>query len=110
MIEIDELEELENGVKVTHKDDTEGPIFTGGPSIPMGLDFPVNTFYTQNRVDGVKVWRKFGSGINDWCEQDGAVRNDVANYDFHVPANTTIVTPCREFDGDIIVNGELYIL
>lgn len=109
-IEIEELSEVENGFKVTQADDTEGPIYTGGPQIPLGLDFPKNTIYTQVKSDGVKVWRKFGDDPSDWCENDGSLRSDLANFDLNVPLGTTIVSPCREFGGDLVVDGELYLL
>ena len=110
VIEIDELVEIENGLKIETKEGVEGPIYLGGPLIPIGLDFPLNTHYVETRTDGVKVWRKFGNDPNQWCEQDGAFRNDVANFDFYVPLKTLITTPCRQFDGDIIVDGEMYFL
>lgn len=109
-LEIDELLEVENGIKISQVDDTEGPIYTGGPSIPIGLDFPKNTIYTQVRSDGVKVWRKFGDDPSEWCEHDGGLRSDLANFDVIIPENTTSVLACREFGGDIIVDGELYLL
>lgn len=109
-LEIDKLLEAENGFKVTQRDDTEGPIYTGGPDIPIGLNFPKSTIYTQIRNDGVKIWRKFGDNVNDWSENDGELRSDLANFDVIVPLNTLSVIACREFGGDIIIDGELYLL
>lgn len=44
----------------------EGPFYTGGPSSPVGLTLPVNTFYVQNVGNEIYVWKKFGAGVNDW--------------------------------------------
>jgi hypothetical protein len=56
------LHEVENGLRIS-----DGPIFTGGPSSPVGLDFPVDTIYGQNLGNGgVVLWRKYNTGINDW--------------------------------------------
>ncbi len=47
---------------------TEGPIYTGGPNSPVGLDFPVGTFYVQNNGTGAVIWRKWNGGVNDWVK------------------------------------------
>jgi hypothetical protein len=54
--------ELENGLKLGE----EGPYVTGGSSTPVGLDLPELTIYIQNIADGNIIWRKFGTGVNDW--------------------------------------------
>lgn len=47
---------------------TEGPIYTGGPVSPVGLDFPVGSFYVQNNATGAVIWRKWGASLNDWIK------------------------------------------
>lgn len=59
--------ETQNGFKVLDNG-TEGPIYTGGPSSPVGLDFPVGSFYVQNNGTGAVIWRKWGAGNNDWAQ------------------------------------------
>jgi len=43
-----------------------GPFFTGGASSPVGLDLPVGTIYGQTASTGLKLWRKYNTGVNDW--------------------------------------------
>lgn len=57
--------EAEGGFRVLDGT-TEGPIYTGGPLSPVGLDFPVGTFYVQNNGTGAVIWRKWNTGVNDW--------------------------------------------
>jgi hypothetical protein len=59
--------EAQNGFRVLDNG-TEGPIYTGGPVSPVGLDFPVGTFYVQNNGTGAVVWRKYNTGVNDWVK------------------------------------------
>lgn len=66
------VHEVLNGLKIL--DGTiEGPIYTGGTGSPVGLDYPVGTFYVQNNGTGPIVWKKFNTGINDWIKE---VAND----------------------------------
>lgn len=60
-----------NGFKVLDGG-TEGPIYTGGPNSPVGLAFPVGTFYVQNTSVGPIVWRKWNTGNNDWVKAQPA--------------------------------------
>lgn len=59
---------MQNGFKPL--DETiEGPFYTGGPSSPVGLNLPTDSFYVQNQgVGGVVLWRKYGAGANDWIK------------------------------------------
>ena len=69
MFDKDKADEVQEGLIVnqdSNGDLIEGPFFTGGPSSPVGLDLPVSTFYVQNDVSGIKTWKKFGAGVNDW--------------------------------------------
>lgn len=59
--------EAEGGFRVLDGT-TEGPIYTGGPASPVGLDFPVGTFYVQNNGTGAVIWRKWNTGVNDWVK------------------------------------------
>jgi len=43
---------------------TDGPLFTGGPTSPVGLDEPVTTFYW--RTDNQTLWYKYGALTTDW--------------------------------------------
>jgi hypothetical protein len=62
--------EVENGLRIIDPDNTEGPIYTGGPASPVGLDFPIGSFYVQNDSSiGTVLWSKFGSGVNDWVKK-----------------------------------------
>lgn len=61
------VHEVENGLRV-NDGDTSGPIFTGGPASPVGLDFPVGTYYVQNVASGPFVWKKWNVGVNDWIK------------------------------------------
>lgn len=84
--------EITDGVVVS--DDSsgnfiEGPFYTGGPSSPVGLNLPENTFYTQNTASGCVLWQKFGSGVNDWVvysSKDVSFDNSIANIP-NSPAN-----------------------
>lgn len=62
------IQEIENGIRI-NDGDSSGPIFTGGPTSPVGLDFPEGTLYVQNVPTGPVIWKKWGVGINDWAKQ-----------------------------------------
>jgi hypothetical protein len=38
--------------------------FFSGVGTPLGSQAPVGSLYLQN--DTAQVWKKFGSGVNDW--------------------------------------------
>ena len=61
------VHEVENGLRI-NDGDSQGPIFTGGPLSPVGLDFPIGTFYVQNNGTGAVIWRKYAAGVNDWVK------------------------------------------
>lgn len=65
----DKVFEVPNGFKPTDGTNTDGPIYTGGPTSPVGLDFPVGTFYVQNNGTGPVLWKKWNTGNNDWIKQ-----------------------------------------
>jgi len=58
----DKSHELEHGFSIGD----DGPFYTGGTADPTGLDLPLGTLYTQPTATGIALWKKFGSGINDW--------------------------------------------
>lgn len=66
-LNFNKVHDVEHGLKITDGQ-TDGPIYTGGPSSPVGLDFPVGTFYVQNVTGGGVLWRKHGVGVNDWVK------------------------------------------
>lgn len=109
-LELEELSESENGFKVTQDDDTEGPIYTGSPSVPFGLDFPINTVYTQVRPDGAVVWRKFGSDVNDWLVINDTHRSDTVDYDIKVPSKNVFNLNEREVNCELFIDGEVYVI
>lgn len=55
---------VDNGFLVD--EENGGPFYTGGVASPIGLDLPTQTLYVQPTVDGPIIWRKFGTGVNDW--------------------------------------------
>lgn len=65
-MDINRAFEILNGLAVNPDEVTDGPFYTGGPMSPIGLDLPERTFYIQNISGGVIIWRKFGTGVNDW--------------------------------------------
>jgi hypothetical protein len=112
-INVDKAFEVNSGVVVNDESSgntVEGPFFTGGPNIPLGLNLPEKTIYNQVKSDGIVVWRKFGNGINDWSIQDGELRRDTIDHDLYIPSNTTSVITSREINREVFVDGELYIL
>lgn len=56
--------EVENGLSV--EEENGGPFYTGGSSSPLGLDLPTRTIYVQNTSNGISIWKKFNTGVNDW--------------------------------------------
>lgn len=67
-IDVNKTFEVANGLRVSDNG-TEGPLYTGGPTSPVGLDLPVDSFYVQNQGSGgVVLWRKYGTGTSDWTK------------------------------------------
>lgn len=61
--------EAQNGFQVNYRESgnlVNGPLYTGGPSSPVGMNLPVSTVYVQNEGTRIIVWQKFGAGVNDW--------------------------------------------
>tara|TARA_R110002012_G_C11504334_1_gene597698 strand:- start:143 stop:478 length:336 start_codon:yes stop_codon:yes gene_type:complete len=111
MINKEELMEIENGLRVTNDDGGDtGPVYTGGSDLPFGLDFPVDSFYTQNRTDGVLVWRKFGTDVNDWLVDKNTSRVDFVDYDIKVPSQNVYDLREREVNCELFVDGEVYVI
>jgi len=104
---------VNNGLDVYHQEsgyEVSGPFYTGGPDIPIGLNLPEETIYVQNKSDGMVIWRKFGNDINDWSVHDGLLRTDPANYDIKVPIGSVYQLFNREVNGELYVDGEVYII
>jgi hypothetical protein len=57
----DKAFEVEHGFLIEN-----GPFVTGGAASPIGLNYPTDTLYLQNTVNGVLLWMKFSTGVNDW--------------------------------------------
>jgi len=111
MLNKDELLEIENGLKVTNDTDGEsGPIYTGGPDKPFGQDLPVDSIYSQNRPDGIVVWRKFGADVNDWLVDKNTHRVDFVDYDIKVPSQNIYDLREREVNCELFVDGEVYVI
>jgi len=111
MLNKDELLEIQNGLKVTDDSDGEtGPIYTGGTSLPFGQDLPVDSLYTQARTDGVLVWRKFGTDVNDWLVESLTDRVDFIDYDIKVPSGNSYNLKEREVNCEIFIDGEVYVI
>lgn len=111
MLNKDELLEIENGLKVTNDTDGEtGPVYTGGADLPFGQDLPVDSLYTQNRPDGVLVWRKFGADVNDWLADKNTSRVDFVDYDIKVPSKNVYDLREREVNCEIFIDGEVYVI
>lgn len=62
MTNLDRAYELNNGIVITE----DGAYLTSGSSSPVGLDLPVRTIYLQESASGILIWKKFGTGVNDW--------------------------------------------
>lgn len=68
-MDINRAFEVLNGLDISPSEGVDGPFYTGGPMSPVGLNLPTRTFYVQNDPSNkVKVWLKFGAGVNDWRE------------------------------------------
>lgn len=111
MINKDELLEIENGLKVANDDGGDsGPIYTGGSELPFGQDLPVDSLYTQSRSDGVLVWRKYGTGVNDWLVDNNTHRADIVDYDIKIPSQNVYDLREREINCELFVDGEVYVI
>lgn len=83
-INVSKVFEADNGFR-PNDGGTQGPFYTGGPTSPVGLDLPVDTFYVQNQgTGGVVVWRKYDTGVNDWTKAQPK--------DFYQTASATVET------------------
>lgn len=86
MVDVNKAFEAFDGVTIVQQNSgnvTEGPFITGDVSSPVGLDLPVNTIYFQNTSNGILIWRKFDTGVNDWRQlsaQDIPFDNTIANF------------------------------
>lgn len=67
-MDINRAFEVLNGVDISPEEGVDGPFITGGPMSPIGLDIPIRSIYYQNDSAKVKIWLKFGIGVNDWRE------------------------------------------
>jgi len=66
-INFDDSHEIgENGLSITDTDGNSKVYFTAGSGSPQGSPAPINSWYFQQ--DEPKLWRKDGSGNNDWVE------------------------------------------
>lgn len=109
----DRAHEVDHGLIVndTNLGNTiEGPFYTGGPSVPLGMNLPESSVYIQNKSDGLVIWRKFGNGINDWTIYDGSVRCDELNHDLFVPVNTVKLLAPRKVNECIKLNGRIKVI
>ena len=112
MINIEKSFEVTDGILVNEDSGgnyIEGPFYTGGPSIPKGLDLPKNTIYIQNKVDGIVIWRKFGNNVDDWAVHDGLLRREFS-HDLCIPMGNALIIPSSKIDGELYIDGEGYIL
>lgn len=75
---------------------TEGPIYTGGPVSPVGLDFPIGTLYVENSSTGPMLWKKYGSGVNDWTKTiaGGFYQSSQAAAETSTTSTTTFLNKC----------------
>ena len=109
-IDANKAHEVSDGLLVYEKSSgntIEGPLYTGGPSVPLGLNLPENTFYVQNRSDGNLIWRKFGNGVNDWAVQENLYRTGAVAYDVYVPVDNVHIAHNEVFEGEIFIDGEI---
>ena len=111
MINKEELLDIQNGFRITDDNGNDtGPILTGGAVSPLGIDFPTDTLYVQNKTDGLAIWRKFGNGINDWTIYDGSVRCDELDHDLTIPTNTVKLLAPRKVNGCIKLDGRIKVI
>jgi len=113
LIEIDKSNDIKNGISIYHKDNgdtVDGPIFTGGPDQPFGLDFPTNTYYAQVTPTGILNWRKFGTSVNDWIVTENTFRASERTEDVYIPAEEILLMPCIQYSGNLIIDGEAYFI
>lgn len=88
----------------------EGPFYTGGPSIPIGFNLPKNTLYVQTDDSGFIIWEKYGEGNDDWTVHDDVLRTTDIDYGVKVPLGSVLRTHSRNFNNELWVDGEVYIL
>ena len=55
---------ISNGLRINES--LSGPLITGGPDSPVGLDLPIGAVYLQPISDNFQIWKKVGAGVNDW--------------------------------------------
>lgn len=105
MNDINEAFEADNGFTVI-----DGPFITGGVSSPVGLDLPENTIYYQETSIGVKTWQKYGSDTTNWAVKDNLVRRTPIEGVFYIPSDTSIILSDRRMDGQLYVDGEVFVI
>jgi len=64
----DNAQEVRDGILIE-----DGPFITGGSPEPTGLDLPKSTLYIHETSTGIEIWKKYGTGVNDWVKIFGAV-------------------------------------
>lgn len=110
MVDISKAFEAESGFFVYDENGNAGPFFTGGASDPLGLDLPVDTVYCQNKGNGFLIWRKFGTGLDDWTFHDNNIRNEPINHVLNIPASTSLQISSANLNREVIVDGELFVI
>lgn len=105
MNDINRAFDVSNGIVID-----EGTFLTGGANSPLGLDLPVDTLYIQNKTDGILIWRKFSSDINDWLVVDHTERVDAIDYDIKVPSGNVYKLFNREVNCELYIDGEVYVI
>lgn len=55
---------IPNGLIIN--EELNGPLITGGPSSPVGLDLPIGTVYFQPIGAGFDLWQKSGALVSNW--------------------------------------------
>ena len=110
MIDPTSPQESENGVLISDNDGVVGPLYTGGPINPIGLDAPINTIYVETLSDGVKVWRKFGLLTEEWAIQDNMIRKSEVTHDLQIPEGSLFFMANERYDCEIVVKGEGVVL
>ncbi len=101
--------EVDNGVTIGAEG--EGPFYTGGPSSPYGLDLPVRSLYNQVTTEGIRLWIKHDTRVNDWCVLSGSTFSLLED-SITIPENMTLSRSCPEIklNKQIDLKGNLYIL